>query len=60
MKDIKYDIAVEVTLEQYNYLTFKYKGALAYREDNGRYYIKLWSTRYAKEILKYLNEPMNL
>lgn len=51
---MKYDTQIEVTEEQYKYLTLKYAGVIAHREELGKYFIKVWNINYIKEIEKYL------
>lgn len=39
---IKYDTPFEVTKQQYNRLMTHCEGVVAGREENGKYYIKVW------------------
>lgn len=51
---IVYDTPIEVNLEQYNYLKVEYRGIIAYREEAGRYWIKVWDMKYARSIAAYV------
>jgi hypothetical protein len=51
---LRYDIPIEVTQEQYKHLNVKYAGAIAHREFQGKFYIKIWDMRYEKIIAQYL------
>lgn len=42
MVDLQYDVPVEVNQKQYNAIRRDYAGSCPHREDNGKYYIKLW------------------
>lgn len=53
---VEYDKKIEVTKTQFLYLRKYYAGLIAYRDENGKYYIKVWHTRFAKEIEKYLEK----
>ena len=45
----------EVTNTQLNYLKYKYSGVIAYREEDNKYYVRVWWPGYTKEIEQYLN-----
>ena len=45
----------EITKEQYEFLKIHYKGFIAYREEDGKYYIKILHPGRTKEIKEYLN-----
>lgn len=44
--DIKIDTPIEVTETQYKNLMYKCSGMVAGREENGKFYIKVWMMRY--------------
>lgn len=52
---MKYDTPIEVTQKQYFELEKYFGSVLARREDKGKYYIKVWSTMYNKEIKELLD-----
>ena len=52
---MKYDTPVEITKEQYNYLKVNYAGIVAHKNEDGRYWIKLWMMKYKDEIELFLN-----
>ena len=45
--EIKYDTPIEVNEKQYRKLMNECAGIVAGREENGKYYIKLWFMKYA-------------
>ncbi len=51
--EIKPDVPIEVTENQYKILKKELSGAIAHREDNGRFYIKVWSMECA-DFVKWL------
>lgn len=53
-EDIEYDTPFEVTQKQYNAIMSNCQGIVAGREESGRYYIKIWLTKYSDLISKYL------
>lgn len=53
---IKYDEPIEVSQDQYTFLIKEYSGVIAHREDEGKFYIKVWLMGYANKISKYLYE----
>lgn len=57
MIEVKYDTPVEVTKTQLNEMMRKFGGIIAGREDKetGKCYIKLWITKYRKQVENYLN-----
>ena len=56
---MKYDIPVEVTKEQYNYLKVNYAGIVAHKNEDERYWIKLWMMKYKDEIELFLQIENN-
>ena len=52
---IKYDVSIEVTKTQYLYCIVQFSGAIAHREFDNKFYIKVWDLTYAKQIKKYLD-----
>ena len=53
--DIIYDVPFEVTKKQYNALMSGCEGIVAGREENGKYDIKVWLTKYNNHIINILN-----
>ena len=53
--EILYDTPIEVTREQYEKLKVVFAEIVAHREENGKYWIKLWDVRFKKELEEYLN-----
>jgi hypothetical protein len=45
--EIKYDTPIEVNEKQYKKLMHECSGIVAGREENGKYYIKVWLMKYA-------------
>lgn len=52
-----YDEQIEVTKDQYIYLINNFKGVIAHRMYQGKYYIKIWLMRYAPQIQQIINKP---
>jgi hypothetical protein len=52
---IIYDTPIEVTESQYKMLMNKFCSIIAGREENGKYFIKLWVMRYKDSIKNFLN-----
>lgn len=50
MIDLQYDIPVEVTQKQYYAIRRDYAGVCPHREENGKYYIKLWYMSYKDRV----------
>lgn len=50
MANLKYDTQIEVTKPQYDVLKVAMAGIIAHREDNGKYYIKVWYPSHSDEI----------
>ncbi len=52
-----YDTPIEVTEGQYNACMHQAKGIIAGRKDNesGKYYIKIWITKYNSYITELIN-----
>ena len=48
--EIKYDIPIEVTEKQYRKLMTECAGIVAGREENGKYYIKVWFMKYTEYV----------
>lgn len=57
LNDLRIDTPVEVSEKQYNHVMNVFSGLIAGRKDSktGSYFIKLWTIKYAPEILKVLN-----
>lgn len=53
--EVKYDEQIEVTKEKYHKLMLKCQGIVAGREEDGKYYIKVWMPRYASIVESILN-----
>jgi len=54
--ELKYNEAVEVSKKQYDAVTSKCSGIVAHREENGKYYIKVWLMSYVNFVIKLLKE----
>lgn len=52
--NIEFDKEIEVTKEQYQKITHNFCGVVAHRVQDDKYYIKLWSMKYASGIQKIL------
>lgn len=52
---IAYNTSIEVTFCKYALIRKAFPGSVAHRQDNGRYFIKVWSMTHAEQIEKYLN-----
>ena len=48
--DIKYDTPIEVSKEQYKRLIIQFAGVIAHRNENGRYWIKIWLMRFKEKL----------
>ena len=53
---IGYDIPITVTEKQYRHLMKEFGGTVAGREENGKYYIKVWLMCYAEQVQRVLNQ----
>jgi hypothetical protein len=51
--EIKPDVPIEVTKDQYKAIKENLSGAVAFREDKGKFYIKVWSMECAN-LVKFL------
>ena len=47
---INYDEPIEVNKEKYLLLTKKYAGIIAHREEEGKYFIRLWNMNFKKQL----------
>jgi hypothetical protein len=57
MIELKYNTPVEVSKEQYQSITNRYRMIVAHRKDDqGRYWIKLWAMEYRERLEKELNQ----
>jgi hypothetical protein len=52
--EILYDQPIEVTKDQYERIRRRFAEIVAYREHQGRYYVKLWHMAFKDELLKEL------
>lgn len=52
---INYNEPFEVNKKQYDKLKSECSGILAHREDNGRYFVKVWLTQYNYLVEEILN-----
>jgi len=52
---IEYNVQIEVTEKQYNKSINRLNGIVAYRKENGKFYIKPLLIQYKKEIQEILN-----
>ena len=53
--EIKYDTPIEVTQRQYNAIMSNCEGIVAGREEAGKYYIKVFLTKYSNLVKKHLS-----
>jgi hypothetical protein len=51
---ILYDKPIEVSKEKYFQLVSLFSGRIAYREENNRYFVKLWIMGAKEEFLRAL------
>lgn len=49
--EVKYDIPFEVSREQYKVFMTQLAGIVAGREQNGKYYIKVWMPKLFNQII---------
>lgn len=54
MKTLEYNVETEVTFAQYERLRTEFAGIIAHRQENGKYYILLWLSRYRKAVSRAL------
>ncbi len=54
--EIKYDTPIEVTKKQYERLMEQFAGAVAGREWEGKYFIKVWLMQYAYAIRRAMGQ----
>lgn len=52
---LKYNEPIEVTEKQYFFLTSMYSGLIVRRQEEGKYFIKLWVMQFKTEIEHLLN-----
>ena len=50
------DKEIEVTQTQYNFLRKHFSGIIAHRNKDSKYYIKIWYSKFEKQILQFINE----
>lgn len=56
MIEVKYDTSIEVSEEEYIFITNKFRGTVAHRKSNdGKFFIKVWSKNVIPYIYDYLN-----
>jgi len=58
MKEVKYDTPIEVSEEEYRYLTSHFSGSIAHRKENGKFFIKVWYRSVFPYIQRYLNRDI--
>lgn len=51
---IEYDKPIEVTKKQYSILMVKLSGVVAGREENGKYFVKVWLMGYKHIVEKII------
>ena len=54
--EVLYDTPIEVNKTDYDILKVEFAQIIAHREENGRYWIKLWDMRFKKHLQKYFDE----
>lgn len=52
--NLEYDTPVEVTEKQYRAIMPKWNWVVCGREENGKYFIKLWVTKYRGHVQQIL------
>jgi hypothetical protein len=57
MIELKYDTPVEVSEKKYRELMNRCGGLIAGRQENGKFYIKLWMVKYKNDVEFVLNLP---
>lgn len=58
MIDLQYNIPFEVNQKQYNAIRRDHAWICPVREENGKYYIKLWHMSYKNRVLNCLINNM--
>ena len=53
---IQYNQTIEVTKEQYTTIKKIYSGFVAFKEQNGKFYIKVWYMKIASKINQLINQ----
>ena len=54
---VEYDKPIEITKEQYALFTKEqFSGAVAHRQESGKFFIKVWIMEYAEIIEQILNQ----
>lgn len=53
---IEYDKDIEVNESQYRFLMNNFQGIICGREENEKYYIKVWLMKYANHIANFLKK----
>lgn len=48
--NVKYDVPIEVSQDNYNKIVRNYSGRIAHRTEDGKYFIKVWDMSCAREI----------
>ena len=59
MKEIIYNVPVEVNQEQYNILMNIFSGIVAGRKTNDKYFIKVLIPNYTKHVQEYFNTSIS-
>ena len=53
---INYDEPIEVTEAQYHRVASQLKGFVAFREEGGKFFVKLWATKFRVALQRLLND----
>ena len=53
---IQYNQPIEVTKEQFTIIKKIYSGFVAFKEQNGKFYIKVWYMKIASKINQLINQ----
>lgn len=53
---VEYGIPIEVSKTKYEELRKMFSGILAFREEAGKYFIKLFATKYQDQVQKAINQ----
>ena len=56
MEEIKYDKEIQVSYQAYLLLKVHFAGIIAHREDNWKFYIKVWLMEYKGEVERILKK----
>lgn len=55
--EIKHNQEIEVTQKSQQAIMARFGGVVAFREENGKYYIKIMLKSYIKYVAAYIEQP---